>query len=150
MSKSNWDKKLEKGEVVENKILKKIQIKYPKAYKMEGNFKYYDFMIPEINKKIEVKNDIDSEKHGNYFIEISCNYQNSGIVATKADYWCIYDEADVVWIKTSALKAVCDIQGRYWRGVPKGESSEVEAWIIPKELLKKQSFKIENGSKYEL
>lgn len=148
--KNKFIKDLEKGEWVENKILSKIKSKYPKAYKIEGNFKYYDIEIPEINKTIEVKNDIGSENTSNYFIEISCNYENSGISTTKADYWVIYDEKEVIWIKTSILKAICDIEGKYWRGIPQGSKTEIEAFLIDKNIIKEKANKIADGDKYGL
>ena len=150
MEKNKWLKDLERGEEVEKKILSKLQIKYPKAYKMEGNFKYYDIMIPEVNKTIEIKNDMGSADTSNYFIEMSCNYESSGIVATKANYWIIYDEVDVIWIKTSRLKAICDIQGKYYSGVPKGSTSRIEAKLVPQELLRAGAEIIQKGSVYEL
>ena len=134
--KNKFIKDLEKGEWVENKILSKIKSKYPKAYKIEGNFKYYDIEIPEINKTIEVKNDIGSENTSNYFIEISCNYENSGISTTKADYWVIYDEQRWHWIKTNRLKALSIMYGRKWEGTPEGGVSNVKAYLIPKEIIK--------------
>jgi hypothetical protein len=150
MSSKQWKKKLESGEEVEKKILAKIRTKYPDAHKIEGNFKYYDIEVPEVDKKIEIKYDKDSIKYGNYFIEISCNYENSGIVSTKADFWCLYDGINVVWIESSRLVALCVIEGIYWKGVPPGESSVIEGLRIPKKFVQKQSFKIESGKNYGL
>ena len=45
---------LEAGKVIEEYILKRIQKKYPRAKLMEGYFKEYDIIIPEIEKTVEV------------------------------------------------------------------------------------------------
>ena len=71
MSKEQFLKDLEIGEYTENKIVSFIKIKYPKAYKHEGEFKDYDIRIPEKDITIEVKTDIGSAESDNYFIEFS-------------------------------------------------------------------------------
>ena len=150
MSNKGWNKDKEKGEEVEKRLVEYLKKKYPKTKKINGKFKDYDIEVPEENKTIEVKNDIGSQDTPNYFIEISCNYENSGLVSTKADYWFIYDEADCIWIRTGQLKALCDIYGIYWKGIPQGSNTIVEAYLMPQDIIKKHADKISKGEVYGL
>ena len=68
-----FKKDLPIGEEAEKMVLKMVQKKYSQAFKKEGNFKPYDIFVPEKNIAIEVKRDIKSNKHENYFIEYKCN-----------------------------------------------------------------------------
>ena len=120
------------GEEIEHKLLKTIKTKYPKAYKVEGEFKDYDLFVPEKNIKIEVKRDIGSNKSDNYFIECFCNGIASGIFATKADYWVIFDENKYIWISRFMLWYTATNKGKLWKGTPKGGCSEVVAYLVPK------------------
>ena len=117
------------GEEIEYEVLSMVQKKYPMAYKVKGEFKPYDIYVPENNIKIEVKRDIGSNKSNNYFMEYKCNDKNSGLSSTKADYWVIFDESDWIWMKTEKLKALCNLYGKYWQGIPKGCNSIVEAYF---------------------
>ena len=45
-----YDVDLPYGEAGEKVVLEIIQKKYPKAYKMQGNFKEYDIKIPETDR----------------------------------------------------------------------------------------------------
>ena len=56
-----FDEALQVGEDVEYMILKQIQNKYPRAYKVEGKHSEYDLYIPELRKSIEVKRDEKSK-----------------------------------------------------------------------------------------
>ena len=80
---------LKTGKEYENYILNIIQKKYPQARLIEGYCKEYDIIIPENNKSVEVKADIDKwVETGNIAIEIRNRGELSGLSVTKADYWC--------------------------------------------------------------
>ena len=130
------------GEEIEIRLLGKIKKKYPKSYKVEGEFKPYDLCVPEKDICIEVKRDIGSNLTDNYFIEASCNGKPSGITSSKAHYWVIYDENKYIWIKHEYLMAICKVYGKHWSGIPNGGVSIVEAYLIPKEYILKYSCKI--------
>ena len=51
----------------------------------EGCFKDWDILIDGI--KYEVKADRNAYKYKSFYIEYDCNGKESGIHATKADYW---------------------------------------------------------------
>ena len=120
------------GEEAEKMVLQMVQKKYPEAFKVQGNFKYYDIFVPEKNIAIEVKREIKSNKHENYFIEYKCNGYNSGIFASRSDYYVIFDENRFIWIRTDKLKSVSETFGKKWKGIPDGGASEVEAYLLDK------------------
>ena len=86
------------GKEIEEYVLSIIQQKYPKAKIMEGYFKEYDIMIPEIDKTVEVKSDIKSLETGNYVVEVAFDGNPSALSTTTADYWVFYDSECLVWI----------------------------------------------------
>ena len=105
------------GEEAEKEVLNIIKEKYPSAYKMEGNFKYYDLFIPEKNISVEVKRDAGSNETENYFIEYNCNGYNSGISSSRADYWAICDESSLIWINKDKLKTISERYGYKLEGL---------------------------------
>ena len=71
--KDTFKKDLSIGEEAEKMVLSMVRKKYPEAFKIEGNFKYYDLYVPEKAISIEVKRDIGSNDTENYFIDCKCN-----------------------------------------------------------------------------
>ena len=134
--KDNWKEDIILGEEAEHKLNGIIKKKYPKSYKIKGEFKPYDIYVPEKDIKIEVKRDIGSKDTPNYFIEYECNYKPSGIQSTKSDFWAIYDERKFHFIKTSKLKVIAAHYGEEWEGTPRGGVSNVKAYLVSKELVK--------------
>ena len=120
------------GEEAEKMVLQMVQKKYPEAFKVQGNFKYYDIFVPEKNIAIEVKRDIGSNESDNYFIEYKCNGYKSGIFASRSDYYVIFDENRFIWIRTDRLRSISGLYGRNWKGIPEGGASEVEAYLLNK------------------
>ena len=92
------------GEENELFILKKVQFKYPKAYKVEGYCKEWDIFIPEKEVGIEVKSDRASHKTGNVVIEDSYGGKPSGIETTKAAWWVYITKCNLYWIKPEHIK----------------------------------------------
>ena len=132
------------GEEAEYMALQIIKKKYPRAYKKQGNFKDYDLFVPEKNISIEVKRDIGSNNSNNYFIEYKCNGCNSGIFASKSDYYAIFDENRLIWIKTDELKIISAKYGKKWVGIPEGGVSEVEAYLVNKNYIVEYSKMVTN------
>ena len=123
------------GEEAEKQVLKLIREKYPNAYKIEGNFKYYDLFIPEINVSVEVKRDKGSNKSDNYFIEYECNGYNSWISSSRADFWAICDESNLIWIDKDKLKIISERHGRKWENTPEGGHCPIKAYLVPKNCI---------------
>ena len=127
------------GEEAEKMVLKMVQKKYPKAFKKEGNFKPYDIFVPEKNIAIEVKRDIGSNKSNNYFIEYKCNGCDSGIFASRSDYYVIFDENRFIWIITDKLKSISKSFGIKWEGIPNGGVSKVKSYLLDKNCVLRYS-----------
>ena len=127
------------GEEAEKHVLKLINKKYPNAYKIEGNFKYYDLFIPEINVSVEVKRDKGSNETTNYFIEYKCNGYNSGISSSRADFWAICDESRLIWINKDKLKIISERYGYKWEGLTEGGHCCINAYLVPKHYILEHS-----------
>lgn len=73
--------------------------------------KEYDFIMERNGRKLkfEVKSDIFSYETKNEIFEYKCNEKNSGIIATKSDFWitCYLLENRVTIYRTSDLKKLC-------------------------------------------
>ena len=123
------------GEEAEKAVLEVLKKKYPLAYKIEGNVKYYDLCVPEKNIFVEVKRDKGSNKSDNYFIEYNCNGYNSGINASRADYWAICDESKLIWINKDTLKTISKSHGRKWENTPEGGHCPIKAYLVPKNCI---------------
>jgi len=92
------------GEAIEMEVLKRIQKKYPKAYKKIGYCKEYDLVIPEINKTVEVKQDFKAAHTNNIVIETHFDGEPSALSVTKADYWVITDGYWLYWITPDSIR----------------------------------------------
>ena len=124
------------GEQLEYHILKKIQKRYPQAKKIEGYFKGYDIFIPELQVRIEVKQDKKSQHTGNYVIETEFDGKPSALSTTEADYWVIFDGECEIWTTPWRIrKAVIGLEQREFIG--KGDTKYKKAYLCPKERIKK-------------
>jgi len=124
------------GEKLERRILRKIQKRYPRAKKIEGYFKGYDLFIPELQVRIEVKQDKKSQHTGNYVIETEFDGKPSALSTTEADYWVIYDGECEIWTTPWRIKeAVKGLPIREFIG--KGDTRVKKAYLCPRERIKK-------------
>ena len=139
--RDSFKEDLEVGKIAEEYILKGIRRKYPKAKIMEGYFKEYDIIIPEINQTVEVKQDKKSLYTGNYVVEVSFDGKPSALSTTTADWWVFYDGECEVWIKPDYIwKAVKGLPIREFVG--NGDSKSKNAYLCPKEYIRIQASKI--------
>lgn len=128
-----FTKDLEYGKDVEHQILKRIQVKYPLAFMIEGKHKAYDIFIPEISQGIEVKSDRQAEDTRNIFIEIECNFTRSGILTTTAEWYVYQTTKRVFMIRTNDLKAYLIEHApklKMFDDIPKGEVSSVKGYLV--------------------
>ena len=119
------------GESSEQDVLSYIQQKYPKSYKIEGYFKYYDIYVPEADKSVEVKQDFKSEFTGNLVVEIEFNGKPSALSTTKADYWVFVTRPNWFWITP---KQICQCIRKYnytpAKFIGKGDTKSKRAYLI--------------------
>ena len=124
------------GKEAEEDMLGLIRTKYPLAFMVEGKHKAYDIFVPEISAGIEVKCDKQAEQTRNMFIEIECNHEYSGILATTSEWYVYRTTKKVFWTKTSAIKTylISEAQNlKMFRNTPRGETSSVRGYLIPYE-----------------
>ena len=125
---------LEAGKKIENYILKRIQKRYPQAKLMEGYFKEYDIIIPEIDKTIEVKKDFKSQETGNIVVEIEMNGKPSALLTTTANWWVIHiSPEDLIWITPETIKEMLEFEEfDTVEFIGKGDDVSKIAYLIPK------------------
>ena len=131
----SFEEDLKAGKEIEEYVLEIIQQKYPKAVIMEGYFKEYDIMIPEIDKTVEVKSDVKSLETGNYVVEVAFDGKPSALSTTTADYWVFYDSECLVWITPDNIwRAVKGLPIRQFVG--KGDEKSKNAYLCPKDYIR--------------
>lgn len=95
----------EKGEPAQEAFLKILRAKFDKdAHQIEGYFKEYDILCPNLKRTYEVKCVKDAII--NVPIEFKVTGKESGILTTTADYWAIFAKERFYVIKTSVLKRI--------------------------------------------
>ena len=137
--KDNFKNDIIIGEEKELEILNIIKDFDEDVYKIEGNFKPYDIVAPNLKKTFEVKFDIGSKKTSNFFLEYECNGEPSGLASTKADYWVICDEKGNNFINTTKLKDIAKSNGYKWEGTPHGGASNVKALLVRKKYIRENN-----------
>ena len=135
---STFKKDLETGKIYENKVLDLIKPKYPKAHILEVKHSGWDIYIPEIDKAIEVKADLESERTGNFVIEVAHGGTPSALSTTLADFWVIYDSKDYNWFTPDNIKkCIKETKPKLLTFTARGDSKSKNAYLIKKEVLKK-------------
>lgn len=138
-----FDKALTDGKKIESRVLRWIQQKYREAYIIEGNYKYFDIYIPELDKRVEVKKDEKSLETGNFLIEAHHFGKPSGLITTRADYWVFYDATQFYWITPDQLKNIILLNGFPLREfVGNGDTIPKKAFLIPKNFIIEKSLKM--------
>tara|TARA_A100001201_G_C4088141_1_gene201204 strand:+ start:666 stop:1142 length:477 start_codon:yes stop_codon:yes gene_type:complete len=145
----NFNKDLEFGNVGEDIVLKRIQDKHPRAYKITGKHKEYDIVIPKLFSKTTIEVKTDRTQHSNFFIETHHNNNLSGINATTADWWCYIIQDNFYLIETKQIKkCIKENNPVHMENLPKSTGT-VNAYIIPKDTFIKYCFKKVRLSEYE-
>lgn len=139
---NQFHKDLKAGKIIENQVLDIIKPKYPKAHILEGKHKGWDIYVPEIDKAIEVKADIESKRTGNIVIEISFNGKPSALSTTLSDYWVIYDGYNFNWFDPNDIKkCIKDNNLKAVEFIGRGDTKSKKAYLIKKEILYKYKIK---------
>lgn len=126
----SWSKDLDIGKKIERLVCSQINLKYPKAFVVEGYNKGYDIEIPEVNQTIEVKFDYMSQRTGNYMIETKYGGEDSGITTTTATWWLQVDMDGQTWIKPESLEYVLrDYKIIDMKGI--GDSKGKSGYLLP-------------------
>lgn len=132
---TTFDTDLEIGIEIEKTVLKMLQKKFPSATLVNA-YKGYDIWIPEIHKSVEVKLDQKSQHSGNIVIEIEMYDKPSGLMATTADLWIIYDgEIFLKITPRNIIKCIFLNKLQYIEFIGKGDTRTKKAFLVPKEVL---------------
>ena len=132
----NFTKDLAEGEDFQDKVLKSIQKKYPKAHVIEGYHKEFDILIPEIDESVEAKYDRRCDETHNYFIEYSFNGKPSGIAVTKADWYIIGSYMWWCWIEVDEMKEALRGKVEPWGKKFEGkDGTVVEGLVVPMQFV---------------
>jgi hypothetical protein len=126
---------LERGLKVEERVLKVIQKKYPKAH-MVTALKEWDIWIPELEKGVEVKYDPMSCKTGNIVIEFEMNGKSSALMATGAEWWIFYD-GELMFSLTpkEIIQVIFNKRLTYQIITGPGDLYSKKVFLVPKEWL---------------
>ena len=133
-----FKKDLALGNKIEQRILAKIQKKYPSAVLIPGKFKKYDIFIPENDSKVEVKVDYKSQETGNILIELRMFNKPSGLLTTEADFWIIYTGTEYLWTEPRMILECIMINNIPSQKIlGKGDEVTKDACLIPIDIFKK-------------
>ena len=110
-----------------------IRKQCPHAVKIEGKFKEFDFYLPTLDQKIELKSDRKSNYTGNFVVETYHYGKPSGIITTTADFWVFSDGHFYYWITPKKIKEIILVEGiRQARFIGNGDTVKKRAYLVPK------------------
>ena len=140
---NNFFKDLKYGKRYEEEALKYFE--YKKVHIPKGRFKGYDFILDD-KIKVEVKSDRMAQRTGNIAIEYAYKDYDSGINATKADYYIYfierYNKYDCYKIPVKKLKKI--ITKKKPRTVRGGDFKNSKMFLLKISDIKK--YLVENNS----
>ena len=127
---------LSRGQIAEQLWLNRLLITWPEAIQIEGYFREYDIIIPDV-AKFEVKHDEVSNKTNNYFIEFEDAGNPSGINHTTADFWVEWDGIEwcVVYVK-ELKQLIKDNNFKIYEGKANNNNRNMKGYLIPKPMLR--------------
>lgn len=136
---------LKRGLAIEQKVLKVVQKKYPKAHIVTA-LKEWDIWVPELQKGIEVKYDPMSCKTGNIVIEFEMNGKPSALMATGADWWIFYD-GEVMFSLTprEIIQVIFNKRLNFQMFTGVGDMYAKKAFLVPKDWLIEKSRILEDN-----
>ena len=143
MAGKNFKDSLVIGHSSEDAVCAKINKKYPKAFVKPGYCKEYDIYVPEIDKKIEVKQDKKSNFTNNIVVEIEMPPGTpSGLSTTESDYW-VFDDGEIyIWITPDTLRQiVLPMYAATFTG--KGDNTPKRAYLVKKDIIIKHALKVD-------
>lgn len=140
MGNYNFLKDIVIGEDAERKALEILhKAGFEDAYKVNGNEKRWDIVVPSINKTFEIKNDLMSSKTGNLAIEIGKRSgEPSGITSSESDYFMIFTCGEVLLIDTPSLKEY--VNNGSHRVVNGGDKWQTRMALVKISDMKEQNF----------
>ena len=103
--RENWNPKLQHGENGEADVLEMLHKLYPRAFKIQGNFKFFDIAVPELDGlRIEAKRDWKRHITKNFVFEFRNRGKKSGIAISLAHVWTQADRDKIYFMHLPELK----------------------------------------------
>ena len=143
IASKNFRNDLTIGHKSEDAVCAKINKKYPRAFVKKGYCKEYDIYVPEIDKKIEVKQDKKSNFTNNIVVEIEMPPGTpSGLSTTESDYW-VFDDGEIyMWITPEILRQiVLPMYAVTFTG--NGDNKSKRAYLVKKDIIIKHALKVD-------
>ena len=140
--RENFPIKLKQGEDCEQELLAILLQLYPMAKKMEGNHKAFDFLIPELDMRLELKFDVMARDTNNWAIEVMCMGKPSGLLTTEAQIWIQAHEDAFYFMNTGRLRTFLKKQrdlGKF-KLVKGGDDLASELVLIWRERLNREDW----------
>jgi len=143
MASKNFKGSLVIGHSSEDSVCARINKKYPKAYVKKGYCKGYDIYIPEIDKKIEVKQDKKSNFTNNIVVEVEMPPGTpSGLSTTESDYW-VFDDGEIyMWITPEILRQIV-LPMKTVEFTGRGDNTPKRAYLVKKDIIIKHALKVD-------
>tara|TARA_R100000329_G_scaffold66881_1_gene58770 strand:+ start:4425 stop:4883 length:459 start_codon:yes stop_codon:yes gene_type:complete len=136
----DFEEQLAIGLAEESRFLRLLNKHYKHAVKIEGSFKRFDFYVPELDMKVELKTDKKSNHTGNFVIETYHYGKPSGITTTTADFWVFNDGRYYYWISPEIIKDMILTSGiDQKRFIGNGDTVEKRAYLMSKSWIEKKS-----------
>ena len=142
IASKNFKNSLVIGHSSEDSVCARINKKYPRAYVKKGYCKGYDIYVPEIDKKVEVKQDKKSNFTGNIVVEIEFDGKPSALSTTESDYW-VFDDGEIyMWITPEILRQiVLPMHAVTFTG--NGDNKSKRAYLVKKDIIIKHALKVD-------
>ena len=127
----------EKSKEYELKLVELLNIRDYIQSPSNKQFKEFDIMTFTRNDVIsyEIKVDFRARQTGNFFMEISCSGNDSGIYSTKADYYAIFTplmkQTNLYIIPVSELKRIKDKYAIKLKCVKGGDGNRSQGLLLP-------------------
>ena len=134
---SPFSEDLELGKISEYELMEMCRKKGQHPLPVDGNFKYYDFIIAETKTAYEVKRDHKSAETGNVVIEVKMYNKPSGLISTRADYWVFDLPDEYLIIKPDRIKDCILYHGiQQVRFVGNGDKEPKQAYLVKMDILR--------------
>lgn len=142
MKHEKFEEDLARGMVAEDLAFKLVKGAYKCAAKINA-FKGYDIWVPELHHGIEVKADLMSQQTGKFFIEVEFDGKPSGLDATTAGYWLLWDAKQFLLITPESIRQLIhDLKLEKKQYLPNDATKARKAYLVPKQELFEKSEKV--------
>jgi hypothetical protein len=109
--RSNFERDLQRGNLIEERVLRILKKSFPEARRVKGYCKEGDIYLPECEKWVEVKYDPMSQQTGNIVVEVEFNGKPSALSTTKSYRWVFYTGKELIITSPKILRKMIEDNG---------------------------------------